>query len=849
MASLLAASLLLAGSFEYLHRLDARRCSRAWAVAWSLQALWALASILEGVWSSPVATLLKNEAHVFSGMFILFGAYWFLGRRLPRHVGWAGGATAAIVAVSVGLGAAAGETGVGGAAWTLGASLAFAYVGAALVLAGVAFLMERKATGGGSGYGVAGALHIILGVHKLDYPLLRPVEWFAPWGYTISTVLVVAVVVSLLFVYFIRLSRELEESNARFHSLFAGATSPLLVFDAETGEIIEANEAAAQMYEYAMDELLSMNILDLETMSSDATAVDLDSARQRRTPAVAHHRHRTASGRVLAVEAFSGVQELDGRDVVFAFLRDITEQEETAQALVESERRYSELFEGNRVPTLVVDPETLQVRDANPAAVEFYSGEGELRGRNLADFSASGELDLAGALGEALEGDSEAIQMRHRRADGSLRDVEVQVSPVSIGGRTHLAMFVWDVTEANRALAELRRYRDNLEKIVEARTAELQKANAELLQASRAKSRFLAAMSHELRTPLNSIIGFSGILLEGLAGELTEEQRRQVEMVNRSGKHLLALINDILDLSKIEAGRATLHFKDTDVRRVVGEVVESLRPQADEKGLSLVLEPTGGPCVIRTDPTKVRQVVFNLVGNAVKFTEEGSVTVDVASDGKKVRISVTDTGPGLSDEDVAQAFEEFKQLEPGKRIAKTPGTGLGLPLSRRLARLLGGSLEVESEVGVGSTFTLVLPLLSASTEGQEEEARRITAESTNGSRLVLLVDDDISVHDLYRLYLTQAGYRVIHAYDLDAALGLLSVHPVDLVVLDQIVEMGSGWRLLERMRETPGMEHIPVVVIGSSDSVGDAEESGAQAFLREPVSREALVEAVQAALG
>ncbi|MDO8950872.1 MAG: ATP-binding protein [Actinomycetota bacterium] len=248
-----------------------------------------------------------------------------------------------------------------------------------------------------------------------------------------------------------------------------------------------------------------------------------------------------------------------------------------------------------------------------------------------------------------------------------------------------------------------------VEDTVRERTAELRQAYAELESAGQTKDQFLANMSHELRTPLNSIIGFSDMLLAGLVGELDEEQVRQVGMINNSGRHLLSLVNDVLDLSRIASGRVTVEPEKFRLLEVLESVVEVVRPMAAQKGLVVELDLEGPDTEITTDRRKVRQILLNLVGNAVKFTDSGSVVLQVSSNHQgAVSFTVTDTGMGIAESDLSHIFEEFRQFA-ALEVGKPEGTGLGLAISLRLARILGGDLAVSSQVGLGSTFTFWLP--------------------------------------------------------------------------------------------------------------------------------------------
>jgi signal transduction histidine kinase len=238
-----------------------------------------------------------------------------------------------------------------------------------------------------------------------------------------------------------------------------------------------------------------------------------------------------------------------------------------------------------------------------------------------------------------------------------------------------------------------------------------QEKSIELANANQAKDRFLATMSHELRTPLNAIIGFTGTLLMKLPGPLNADQEKQLRTVQGSGKHLLALINDLLDLAKIEAGKIELNLEPTVCQDVLEEAVASLRPLAESKGLELLVAAPAAKLVVQTDRRALSQIVLNLLNNASKFTERGSVCVALArreADGKAViEISVQDTGVGIRPEDQARLFAAFTQVDAATR--RQEGTGLGLHLSQKLAALLGGAISCRSEYGKGSTFTLQIP--------------------------------------------------------------------------------------------------------------------------------------------
>jgi signal transduction histidine kinase len=258
-----------------------------------------------------------------------------------------------------------------------------------------------------------------------------------------------------------------------------------------------------------------------------------------------------------------------------------------------------------------------------------------------------------------------------------------------------------ELSSSNRELS-------STNEVVSAVNGELIEANLRLEEATRAKSYFLAAMSHELRTPLNSIIGFSGTLLQGLAGPLNVEQRTQLDMIGTSGRHLLSLIEEILDLSRIESGRSPAVLEEFEVPALVSGVLAMVRPLADAKGIGLALAREPGTDLLTSDPGLVRQILINLLGNAVKFTDSGAVSLGVSVEDDQMLFAVADTGRGIRVVDVPHIMEDFYQAAPTAE-AKSAGTGLGLTISSRLAEAIGATLGVSSEFGIGSTFTLRVP--------------------------------------------------------------------------------------------------------------------------------------------
>lgn len=397
--------------------------------------------------------------------------------------------------------------------------------------------------------------------------------------------------------------------------------------------------------------------------------------------------------------------------------RDQSEERAAKEALERSERRHRLLFEhleaGFALHEMIFDD------DGRPADYRFLQVNPAFE--RMTGLSAR---DIIGkTMLEMLPGNQPAWVERYGEVVLTGRPMTFEDYSLELKRHYHViayspdsgqfATVFSDITERKARDAELERYRVRLEGLVEERTVELSRANEELREASAAKSRLLANMSHELRTPLNAIIGFSGILMQGISGDLNDEQMTQVRTVNQSGKHLLALINEVLDLAKIEAGCTEVRIDSFDPAAVVAEVVSTLAPMALEKEIALEADTSAAGAALMSDHGKVRQILLNLAGNAVKFTDAGRVTVRFERDDDgDARFTVVDTGPGIPLDALDSIFEPFVQADHSNSGAKPDGTGLGLSISREFARMLGGDLTVRSEVGKGSTFTLVVPDLA-----------------------------------------------------------------------------------------------------------------------------------------
>jgi signal transduction histidine kinase/CheY-like chemotaxis protein len=398
---------------------------------------------------------------------------------------------------------------------------------------------------------------------------------------------------------------------------------------------------------------------------------------------------------------------------------------------------------------------------------------------------------------------------------------------------------------------ELEQHSAELEGTVAQRTEELKHAMEAAEDANRAKSSFLANMSHELRTPMNAIIGYSEMLMEDAEDEGNEEAVSDLKKIHGAGTHLLSLINDVLDLSKIEAGKMDIFLETFAIPRMVEEVVSTIDALVKKNDNRLKVDVDPSLEEMRADVTKVRQALFNLLSNAAKFTHEGEIRLVVQGeqeDGvERVRMSVSDSGIGIPPEKIDHVFDEFSQADE-TTTRDYGGTGLGLPISRRFCQMMGGDITVESTVGEGSTFTIHLPLEvfpvteEATAAATAVEASAVVAPAPGEERLVLVVDDDPNAQDLLRRTLEGPGVRVVTTGSGDEALQLAQTLRPTAITLDVLMPGMDGWEVLRGLKASPETRDIPVIMITMTDDRELGTALGATEFLTKPVRRDMLVQ-------
>jgi PAS domain S-box-containing protein len=553
----------------------------------------------------------------------------------------------------------------------------------------------------------------------------------------------------------------------------------------------------------------------------------------------------------------------DAQDAIIGYL--LIGTDNTARKQVEEERMKLDqrlrdqhfytrsLIESNIDALMTTDPRGI-ITDVNKQT-EALTGctRDELIGAPFRNYFTDSARAEAGINRVLSEGKVTNYELTARARDGKLTVVSYNATTFHDRDRRLQGVFA-----AARDMTELKHFEQTL-----------QQKNVELEDASRMKSEFLANMSHELRTPLNAIIGFSEVLKDGMLGGLTDQQRGFIADIFSSGTHLLSLINDILDLSKVEAGKMELDLEPVHVAALLANSLSIIREKAAARHIYVTMNASDDLGVMAVDTRKLKQIVYNLLSNAVKFSAEGGAVSlqarrvpcdkvgtlvtgwtgrcgQLASNSHPefLEINVRDSGIGISVEGMERLFKPFSQIDSGL-ARKFEGTGLGLAMVKLLAELHGGAVAVESEVGAGSCFTVWIPFREAVEVGVAPTNVPLTAlEAVSGGRVALVVEDDFKSAELIRVQLESEGFTVLHAPSAEVGLEMALAQPLALITLDIMLPNMDGWEFLARIRRMAPLARVPVVIISI---VGDRSKGfalGASAVVQKPVSREELYAAL-----
>ncbi|TAN71642.1 MAG: PAS domain-containing hybrid sensor histidine kinase/response regulator [Methylobacter sp.] len=514
------------------------------------------------------------------------------------------------------------------------------------------------------------------------------------------------------------------------------------------------------------------------------------------------------------------------------------------EELRESEVKYRRIVDTANEGIWVLGSDALTVSvNARMSKMLAYSSE-EMIGRAVTDFMFAEDVPAhLLKMENRRQGLAENYERRFRRKDGQTLWTLASATPLFDNEHRFngsFAMFT-DITERKQAEEALRRHKDQLEDTVQQRTEELQQARNAAEAANKAKSLFLANMSHELRTPLNAILGFSAMMRRDPS--VTESQRDNLDIINRSGEHLLSLINDVLEMAKIEAGRLQLEIAPFDLGGMVRDVAEMMQIRAQEKGLRLLLDQSSEfPRYIKGDEPRLRQILINLVGNALKFTEQGGVTIRLGAKQnteQHLLIEIEDSGSGISPADQERLFEPFVQLREG---AAQPGTGLGLTITRQFVQLMGGSIHVESSLGKGALFRVELPVELATTADVLKTDTKAQGQVTGlapgqPNYRILIAEDQHENQLLLSRLMTSIGLEVKIANNGEQCLKLFQEWQPDLVWMDRRMPVMDGMEAARRIRRLPAGQAVKIVAVTASAFKEQQQEmlaAGMDDFVRKP---------------
>ena len=625
---------------------------------------------------------------------------------------------------------------------------------------------------------------------------------------------------------------ERKQAETHYRDLYENAPDMMAVVDLVSGKILECNQTLADVIGRSKEEITGSSFLNLYASESIEAAQQTSSTFVETGEVITQERTlRRADGSTIDV-LLQATPMYDATGKIVASRstwRDVTKQKEAERALASQEALYRTLIEAAPQVIWVADADG-QVALLNKAWHEF-SGltDEESLGTRWAEALHPEDLPDVLAKWESAyrHGETYSGECRFRAKDGTYQTFIFIGTPVRDDAGNIINWVGINTNIADRVATEIA----------------LQEAKDTAEYANRAKSEFLATMSHELRTPLNAIIGFSEILRDEILGAINDEQKELVLDIHTSGNHLLAMINDILDLSKIEAGKMELQLERFSVQEAVTEVNTIINALANQKQIQLILE-LDQEVAIEADKIKFKQILYNLLSNAIKFTDEGGkVTTKFEVSGSALLGSVTDTGVGISPQDREKLFQPFTQLDASSTRAHS-GTGLGLSLTNRLIQLHGGKIWIDSEINQGSTFSFTFPL------NQPEEKVAVTAPdapnsetiaASGSNRTILVAEDNEQAAQLLGIYLTEAGYQVEYAADGEEAIAKAAEIQPFAITLDILLPKKDGWQVLREMKTKPNLQSIPVIIVSATEERQLAFGLGAVDHLVKPINKEVLL--------
>jgi len=631
----------------------------------------------------------------------------------------------------------------------------------------------------------------------------------------------------------------LEEAIQRTEAIVRTAMDGIVTFSKDALSVLTINPAAEKIFGYQKNQLAGSAVYQL---ISPPDGISPDTYMKSVLDELIHADNyremygRRADGSIFPLEVI--VTEVHAGDTTFlaGTFRDITERREAEEAIRQSEIRFRDLFEKSPDPVFVED-EHGNILDVNEAACHLHGmTKAELIGNNAMNLVPPEKRDsLEIKFFDVSENKSYVLESFSYTKEGIAIPVEIRANQIQYGNESATLLHVRDITARKEYEAALNDAKELAE------------------TANRAKSAFLANMSHELRTPLNAIIGYSEMLSEDAEDFGYEDIVPDLNKIQSAGSHLLDLINNILDLSKIEAGRMELYLEEFNVSAMLDNVASTISPLMDKNNNQFDLRIDESVGIARADITKTRQTLFNLLSNAAKFTENGMITllvsVEKRDDTDFLMFRVKDSGIGMSPDQVKSVFAEFTQAD-ASTTRKYGGTGLGLTISKRFCQMMGGDITLESELTIGTTFTAFFPVMVVDTTkpADAQLAPKMPVDSLSGAKtggLVLVIDDDPTVRDLIVRSLAKEGFSVGVATNGAEGLRIAKELKPDAITLDVMMQGMDGWSVLEQLKADPDLMHIPVVMISIVDDRTRGFALGAAGYLTKPIDRQKLVDTLK----
>ena len=655
--------------------------------------------------------------------------------------------------------------------------------------------------------------------------------------------------ISLLVLCFGLLARELSErkraqealgKSEKWFSTTLGSIGDAVIATDMSGAVTFMNPVAQSLTGWSLEEARSQPMdLVFEIVNKD-TRRPVENplkkvVRERKVVGLANHTVLISKngGEFDIEDSAAPIVTGAGEDIgVVLVFRDVTQLKRAGEELRQSQERLQLMVE-NVVDyaILMLDQEGRVVSwNAGAERIKGYRAE-EILGQHFSQFyphediesgKPQHELEVAAAEGRLVD---EGWRVRK---DGSTFWANVVITALrdESGALRGFAKVTRDMTESKLAQEALVRAKDEAER------------------ANKFKDQFLSTMSHELRTPLNAVLGFSDLLADERYGSLNELQKRYVSNIHSGGQHLLKLISDILDLSKIEAGRMDLAIQDVPIESAFSEVLSTLRPLAEKKSQTLS-QIAQAHLIVRADITRLRQMLMNLAGNAIKFTPDGGrIELEARQTDGQIRIEVRDTGPGIPPGEQERIFQAFYRLRQSGEV--TEGTGLGLAITQRLAELHGSKLGLDSQAGQGSCFYFSLPAGVPTRQLRASEAK--VNVSHGEATKVLVIEDDRDSAQVIQSYLTSSGYESLSCEQPQNAAKMVAEFRPDVITLDLLMKPSNGWEVLLQLKRDPRTANIPVIVVSIVDQPAIATTLGADEYLVKPVDKASLLAAVRRCL-